>query len=93
MRLLKISSKLTSLKNGCFLISPASSFPEPRRRAGSRVKSCNIINDQSNAIIVYYELTFCSIDTASRGIVIGYKGSSSRIASNISSSSSPRNGD
>lgn len=38
-------------------------------------------------------LTFCKIETASLGIVIGYRGSSSRIASKISSSSSPRNGD
>lgn len=58
MRLLKISSKLTSLKNGCFLISPASSLPDPRRRAGSRVKSCNIVINQSNVFFVYCELTF-----------------------------------
>lgn len=38
-------------------------------------------------------LTRCRRDTASRGMVIGYKGSSSRIASKISSSSSPRKGD
>lgn len=38
-------------------------------------------------------LTFCKIETASLGIVMGYRGSSSKIASKISSSSSPRNGD
>ena len=37
--------------------------------------------------------TFCKIETASFGIVIGYSGSSSKIASKISSSSSPLNGD
>lgn len=37
--------------------------------------------------------TFCRMETASRGIVMGYNGSSSRMASKISSSSSPRNGD
>ena len=42
---------------------------------------------------LFRRLTFCKIETASLGIVIGYRGSSSRIASKISSSSSPRNGD
>jgi hypothetical protein len=37
--------------------------------------------------------TFCKIDTASLGMVIGYSGSSSKMASKISSSSSPLNGD
>jgi hypothetical protein len=39
MRLLKMSSKLTSLKNGCLLISSASPLPDPRRRAGSLVNN------------------------------------------------------
>src|SRR6266481_941805 len=30
-----MSSKLTSLKNGCFLISSASVLPDPTRRLGS----------------------------------------------------------
>jgi hypothetical protein len=38
-------------------------------------------------------LTFCKIETESFGMWIGYSGSSSRIASKISSSSSPRKGD
>jgi hypothetical protein len=37
--------------------------------------------------------TFCRIDTASLGMVIGYSGSSSKMASKISSSSSPLKGD
>jgi hypothetical protein len=39
MRLCITSSKLTSLKNGCRLISSASALPDPRRRAGSRVSN------------------------------------------------------
>ncbi len=42
MRLCSTSSKLTSLKNGCLLISSASPLPEPRRRPGSRVNSCRV---------------------------------------------------
>lgn len=43
MRLFMISSKFTSLKKGCRLISSASSFEDPSRRAGSRVKSCRTL--------------------------------------------------
>ncbi len=39
IRLLKTSSQLTSLKNGCRFISSASSLPHPRRRLGSLVNS------------------------------------------------------
>ncbi len=39
MRLCKTSSKFTSLKNGCLLISSASPLAEPRRRVGSRVSN------------------------------------------------------
>ena len=39
MRLFKTSSKLTSLKNGCLLISSASVLPDPSRRTGSRVSN------------------------------------------------------
>ena len=38
-------------------------------------------------------LTRWRSETASRGMVMGYRGSSSRMASKISSSSSPLNGD
>jgi hypothetical protein len=40
MRLLNTSSKLTSLKNGCLLISSASALVEPSRRVGSLVNNC-----------------------------------------------------
>ncbi len=39
MRLFITSSQLTSLKNGCALISSASACPEPSRRVGSLVSS------------------------------------------------------
>lgn len=92
MRLFKTSSKLISLKKGCRLISSASSFPDPKRRVGSRLRSYHK-REFENAIVKRKRLTFCKIETASLGMVMGYSGSSSRIASKISSSSSPRKGD
>lgn len=49
MRFCSTSSKLTSLKNGCLLISSASALVDPRRRVGSRVKSWgkHVINDEN----------------------------------------------
>ena len=95
MRLCSTSSKFTSLKNGCLLISSASPLAEPRRRVGSRVSNCKMESSQllSNMLDDEKPPTFCKTDTASRGIVIGYNGSSSKMASKISSSSSPRKGD
>lgn len=90
MRLFKTSSKLTSLKNGCLFISSASVLPDPSRRVGSRVNNYDYVSRRQHDM---QARTFCRIDTASLGIVMGYSGSSSRIASNISSSSSPRKGD
>ena len=91
-RLWKMSSKFVSLKKRCALISSASASLEPSRRTGSRVRSCRPRQPrhESNTNATR---TFCKMLTLSLGMWIGYRGSSSRIASKISSSSSPRNGD